>query len=449
MDLSAPISTLPPEILLEIFAYCVSNESLAPLGLRRVSWWWRGLVDTSPRLWQRIVLKDSDIPARFSEQQAQLWTQRSMPLKYDVELEVEDPDQILSLVSPLLSSIHRWQSFQLSGRRDEEVDLDDLDLSPDTLTHLQLCLLDYDSDFDDEEPRVTFTPTCPGSNDGYALNIWLSKIPAPQMLPQLRFVHVTIAEGGQTGLHTQPKYILDFLNTCPELESFFLSGWIHDEPIIGPLPLIRLPNLVTLHLRRTCFARAFLSSLVTPRLENLLLSHLNVDFSLINYYEEDGDSDDEARDFSQSPWSDQATGMGLRKLIINCRPPIRILSMDFCDMRTKDFHWIFDRLPLLEDFHIVASDMSDKVMNLFRPIQPKEDDPIVRLRLPHLGKIKLTNCQRLSGAAIVEALSERVKWTDVHYPDYTLQDVVVSGCDGFSTWDRHVLSSLLGRRLRT
>jgi len=121
--------------------------------------------------------------------------------------------------------------------------------------------------------------------------------------------------------------------------------------------------------------------------------------------------------------------------------------MDFCDMRTKDFRYVFDRLPLLEDFHIVASDMSDKVINLLRPIEPREDR-VVCLRLPRLKRLRLTNCQRLSGKAIVEAVAARVKWTDKEYPDYTLVDVIISGCEGFSQWDRHVLSTEIGNRLR-
>ncbi|KDR82773.1 hypothetical protein GALMADRAFT_48078, partial [Galerina marginata CBS 339.88] len=447
------ISVLPAELLIEIFAYCVVNEPLSTISLRRVSWWWQELVDTSPRLWQTIALDEADGNA-FSEMQAAMWIQRSKPLKYDIELNVEDPDYILPLLSPLLPSVDRWRSFRLSGKRDEEIMTEGLEITPDSLTHLHLCLHDYEQDeFDDDEPRITFSPISPGQNFSFALNLWVSKVPSLTLLPPLRFVHVTIAEGGSIGLHTQPKYILEFLTACPELESFFLSGWPHDGPILEPLPVVNLPNLVTLHLKSTCFARAFLSSFHTPRLENLYLSHLNVDFQLYGEYHDDGDSEDEAHDYSQSPWSDQATGMGLRKLINRCNPPIRILEMDFCDMRTKDFRYVFDRLPLLEDFHIVASDMSDKVIRLLRPIEARDSegaggDTLVRLRLPQLRRLRLTNCQRLSGKAIVESVMARVKWTDKEYPAYTLAEVAIAGCERFSQWDRHVLSTEIGSRLR-
>ena len=110
----------------------------------------------------------------------------------------------------------------------------------------------------------------------------------------------------------------------------------------------------------------------------------------------------------------------------------------------------FARLPLLEDFHIVASDMSDKVINLLRPVFPvpgsTSTSTRVRLRLRYL---KLVNCQRLTGEAILKVLVERVAWTEAVCPESTLAEVAILGCQGFTTWDRHVLSISLGRRLRT
>jgi hypothetical protein len=122
--------------------------------------------------------------------------------------------------------------------------------------------------------------------------------------------------------------------------------------------------------------------------------------------------------------------------------------MDFCDMRTKDFRYVFDRLAFLEDFHIVASDMSNKVMGFLYPVK-SQDGPAMHLRLPRLRRLRLTNCQRLSGKAIVDALTERVRWTDAICPDFTLVDVSISDCQGFSHWDRHLLSTALGKRLRS
>lgn len=449
-----PINKLPPELLIEVLAYCTRNAALAPLTLRKVASWWKEIVDTSPRLWQNVLLNDQDRGYVFSKRQAALWTTRSQPLQYDVELQVDDPDSIFPLVSPLLSTIDRWRSFRLSGKREEEVFMDDLELTPDSLTHLHIFLHDYETDESDEEdglPKITFAPTCPDQSYTFAMNIWLSNIPSASLLPCLRFTHISISEGDQIDLHTQPKDILDFLRACPELESFYLSGWPYVEPIIGPLPEVHLPNLVELHLRSTCSVRPILSSLVTPRLEYIYLSHLNVDFQLLGDYHEEGDSEDEAHDYSQSPSSDRATGMGLRRLITRCNPPIKLLDMDFCDMRTKDFEYVFDRLPLLEDFHIVASDMSDKVINFLRPIFPiaGSRSASTRMRLPCLRYLKLINCQRLTGEAIVKALVERVAWTEAVCPDSTLTEVTISGCQGFTSWDKHILSMTLGKRLNS
>ncbi|PPQ77463.1 hypothetical protein CVT25_011333 [Psilocybe cyanescens] len=442
----AAIGFLPAELLLEIFAHCVANQPISPLTLRKVSWLWQKLIDTSPYLWQTVALADMN-PDVLSEQQALLWRQKCKPLKFDVELDLEDPDHILPLLSPLLSSIDRWRTFRLSGKRTDEISVDQLEITPEALTHLHIFLHDYEQDdFDDDEPRISISSTSPDQTISFGLSVWVSKIPPPGINPPLRFVHVSIAEDAQIGLHTQPKYILEFLTSCPELESFYLSGWPHDSAVLRPLPVVNLPNLISLHLKSTCYARALLSSLNTPRLQNLLLSHLNVDFQLPSETPEEGDSEDEAGDFSQSPWSDQATGMGLRRLIKRCHPPIRILEMDFCDMRTKDFHYVFDRLHLLQDFHIVASDMSDRVIAMLRPVNEVNG---VRVRLPRLQKLRLINCQQLSGKAITEAIAARVKWTDVVSPAYTLSEVIISGCEGVSPLDRQALSNELGPRLRT
>ncbi|KAF8158389.1 hypothetical protein B0H34DRAFT_708604 [Crassisporium funariophilum] len=452
-----PIHELPPELLIEILSYCAVNEAFAPLTLRKVSRWWQAIVDTSPRLWQSITLEDGDKGMTLSKHQAALWTHRSQPLQYDVELNVNDADSILPLISRLLPSIERWRSCRLTGKGEEEVVMDDLeDLTPESLTHLHIILHDYAvAEFDDDDDalsKITFAPTCPGQTFSFAMNVWLSQVPAARLLSPLRFTHVTIKEGGQVGLHTQAECILDFLTACPELESFYLDGWLHLGSINGDLPEVYLPNLVMLHLKSTCSVRAILSSLNTPRLQYLYLEHLNVDFQLQGEYREEGDSDDEARDYSQSPWSDHATGMGLRRLISRCNPPIKLLEMNFCDMRTKDFRYVFDRLPLLEDFRIVASDMSDKVINLLRPIAQNSGDTSstsMQLRLPQLQILKLVNCQRLSGKAIVDSLVERVKWTDMDDTDCTLVEVTIVGCEGFTPWDQHILSKTLRSRLKT
>lgn len=190
---------------------------------------------------------------------------------------------------------------------------------------------------------------------------------------------------------------------------------------------------------------------------------------------EEGDSDDEAGDFSQSPWSDHATGMGLRNLIRRSNPPLQVLEMDYADMRTKDFLWCFDRLDTLIEFRIVASDMSDKVIQLLAPYhvneRPRsvgswssEQDELVehvgnlwpleppRVRLPRLTALEFWNCQRLTGDAVVAAIGARVRYTDqvADRNAYSkLSDVAVIGCADFLPRHADRLVPVLGVRLRT
>lgn len=451
-----PLSTidvLPPELFIQIFTYCVSNDALAPLNLRAVSTTWKDTVDNSPAVWQLISL-DSDARSPLcSRHQAEFWVNRSQPLPVDVEISAHDLDLFLPLISPLLPSIDRWRTFSLTGRREEYVNMEDLDLPPDSLKRLHVFLHDHDFDDLDEEvmspPKITFTRTYPMWPEPFTMNIWLSKLPCPLLLAPLRFTHVTISEGPAVGIQTHPQPVLEFLTACPELEFFCFYGWPHDDqPPPEHLPVVHLPNLRTLRLKSTCSARALLSSLNTPRLRNLYLAHLNVDFMLQQAeHREAGDSDDDARDYSQSPWSDHATGMGLRKLINQCNPPIRILEMDFSDMRTKDFRYVFDRLKDLEEFRIVASDMSDKVIALFKPVFSVDGTTLIRL--PRLRHLELYNCPRLTGDAVVNSLEPRVVYTDARNTDGKFMEVAVVGCEGFTLWHEHLLSESLGKRLRT
>lgn len=441
--LHAPVENLPSELLIEIFVYCASNEAFAPLVLRRVSKWWREVVNASPRVWQCISLDFRARSVRCLRAQADLWIQRSIPLHFDVELKIESIDLLLPLLSPLLPYIDRWRSFTMSGKREEVHEFSTLfPVTRESLDFLHIFLQD---DTFPAPQRYTFVPEWP---QNHVMNVWLLELPRSQLMAPLRFTNITISEDTVGDIHTRADSILDFLTACPELETFYFSGWHHnEEPSTTSLPVVSLPNLHTLHLKNTCLARGILSSLYTPNLSNLYLAHLNVEFALRGEYHEEGDSDDDAQDFSQSPSSDHATGMGLRKLIARSHPPIVALDMDFSDMRTKDFKFIFDRLPMLQDFLIVASDMSDTVINLLRPFTLPGEDNTVHIRLPCLRTLNLYNCQRLSGDAIVDALTTRTHHTDKE-PSSTLYEVAVIGCDGFTHEHGQVLAQRLGKRLR-
>lgn len=445
---SRPINLLPAELLIEIFAYCSSIEALAPLTLRSVSPRWRDIVDTSPLVWRHISLDDEYRSLSVQRRQSEMWAELSYPLRFDVEVNANNLDNILPLLSPLLPFIDRWRSFTLTGQREEEVDTTELLLNSVTFNHLNISICEWDAEYlEEEEVKSTFVPTYPVWPFCYMMNVWMYKLPSPQTLAPLRFTCISITEGSFGTILAQPRSVLEFLQACPALESFYFSGWPHDEDTSNEnLPVVCLPRLHTLHLKSTCSARAYLSSLDTPHLQNLYLAHLNVDFKLQGEYNEPGDSEDEAGDYSQSPWSDQATGMGLRKLIQRCRPPIKVLEMDFSDMRTKDFRYVFDRLPDLEEFRIVASDMSDTVIRLLKP--NTREDGSVELRVPRLRQLKLYNCQRLTGSAIVSALASRVAYTDKNTRDCTLAEVAIVGCEGFTGTHEVLLERTLRNRLR-
>lgn len=362
----------------------------------------------------------------------------------------------------------------------------------------------------------TIPPGSPGTFKPYTISLTsnllfmtvvLSKLPSPISLSPLRFVTLSITESPLSS-SVRPDDLLRFLTVCPELEFFSFTGsmmepTITSEDVRHPPPIVSLPRLRSLVLHRTLATRILLSYLHTPALRELYLEHLNVDFEfpVLNPYLplpprdpidtlsvshhspsveshtstsglpssptlagnfhtssrslsfgfecalEDGDSDDEFSDFSLSPYSDHATGMGLRSLLSRSSPPLHVLEMDYADMRTKDFAWVFSCAQSLTDFRIVASDMADRVVRMLAP------DANGTILLPRLRSLELTNCQRLSGKAIVEAVRERAHATDGYITEgaadmFPLEDVAVVRCANFTTDDGLELAEVLGERLR-
>lgn len=303
-----------------------------------------------------------------------------------------------------------------------------------------------------------------------AMNIWLTRLPSELSTP-LQFTTLSITEQPFCSTRPDPGAVLKLLQACPRLESFTLSGWMDAEAHISPhLPVVSLPRLHTMNLRRTTLARAILSNINAPSLSKLYLAHLNVNHRVDSEFYEPGDSEDEAHDFSQSPWSDQATGMGLRRLIARCSPPIKTLEMDFSDMRNKDFIYVYDHLTELENFLIVGSDMSNAVIRLLKPfdeaglvdssstiLTTEETDhdlclspsPSSSIRLPHLRNLELYNCHRMSGDAVVETLMQRVRYTDRFTPADTMKELIIADCDQFTAGHEELLMKELGRRFRS
>jgi hypothetical protein len=143
--------------------------------------------------------------------------------------------------------------------------------------------------------------------------------------------------------------------------------------------------------------------------------------------------------------------MGLRKFITRSNPPLEVLDMELSDMRTKDFTWCFDRLSTLKRFRITGSDMSDRVIYLLKPVSlPPGDETspqrMVQLRIPRLSALKLYNCERLSGNAVVDAICSRVRYTDEMTPDSTLENITLVDCTDFLPVHIVDLSKDLGSR---
>lgn len=463
------ISTLPTELLIAIFSHYVAEEPLGPITIRGVCRRWRCITDSAPVLWRRISLDNTKLPVSHLQHQALLFLKRSEPFLLDVEVSTYDPERVLPVLSPLLPSIHRWRTFTSSGFRNEHVDMTHWPLSSEVVSPVPLDRLvvsvhefepdelDGSLDIDGLDDSDTFFKRKPTFTLDGLMQLRTTALPSSTQIMPLHFTHLTIAEGILEPTHTNAAAILDLLLAFPALRVFIFEGWQHDdEPLTYPnsLPLVSLPYLEVLHLRTTCITRRLLSRLHTPRLRTLILAYLNVDFRVQSavYVGDEGDSEDEAHDFSQSPWSDHATGMGLRSLISRSRPPLQVLEMDYSDMRTKDFRWVFERLNDLEEFRIVASDMSNKVISLLRPIRSSVDGSVTAVRVPKLRKLHLDHCQRLSGDALVKALVERTAFTD-STPDTHMYnkfaEVTVTACDQVDGRHENVLHSVLGPRFRS
>ncbi|KAG6377225.1 hypothetical protein JVT61DRAFT_1279 [Boletus reticuloceps] len=452
---STSIHSLPPELLIEIFVSSShSGAPLTPLVLCAVCKLWSDVCLSSPRAWQLIIVDKSCRFISSIRTQAELWIARSVPLPFNVDVELADFERLLPIMSCFLPHLSRWMDCRISFQgRTTHTRLSDLTLAAPrrVLHHLDVRLkAPFDADGDDDD-NIFFS--CGTKTFRHvSMKITASSLPSPEFINPLHFTSLDITESSFTHTVRSPE-LLTFLARCPNLEHFYLHGVSYEEGILPASPLVvTLPRLHTFLLDLVCIQRGVLSHLHLPALRELHLRHLNMDVTLGGYHvEEHGDSDDEADDFSQSPWSDHHTGMGLRKLIQRSHPPLEILDMDLSDMRTKDFRWVFDRLPHLKQFSIVGSDMSNQVVQLFKPellpTVPGSGNARCRVRLPQLTTLKLFGCQELSGEVLVEALSARVTYTDAATPNDTLANVVVSECHHFTASHGIQLSWYLHNRL--
>lgn len=315
-----PISRLPTELLIELFATCAVNEAasgIAPLTLSSVCHLWKEVVYSSPRVWQLVSLNDHERPITSSLKQAELWLARSAPLPFDVELNLQSSDSLLSLMSPSLPFLDRWRYFWISGEREESIDVSDL-FRPGLIPVLHYLNVIVQLAEESGQPETRDSPTLYACGGEYSqtpqhisMNISLAELPPADKLVPLQFTALNITEV-TLEVFLQPSQLLNFLVACPLLEQLFFSGGVHNElesDNDSPPPVADLIHLRTLLIRNTCFQRTLLSHMYTPSLRELYLQNLNLEFALTEYGDiEDGDSDDEPSDYSQSPYSDHHTG---------------------------------------------------------------------------------------------------------------------------------------------
>ncbi|KAK7690147.1 hypothetical protein QCA50_006796 [Cerrena zonata] len=481
---TCPISLLPVELIIEIFVHCAQGAEdypLAPFHISHVCRLWRDIAYDCPPIWQYLFLDDRST-RKLSQFQIDFWLSRSRSLPLDVHFHISDYDKLLPLIIPLFRTMYRWRRCVFSGKVQDTIEFSGY-LRQGVRAHLQelqIVLLNEseitspDSEGRSYPPSIRRVPctTHPFSHH-LIFRCSVLKLPSSSTLTTFQVTKVVLSEGTAEGI-IDTTQMLEFLSFCPQVEYFQYYGAPRDpaypHPDVPP-PMVHLPKLQTLFIHSSCAVRTLLSHIDAPRLTSLYLEHTNTECDpsttpLYPYATEDGDSDDEAGDFSQSPWSDHATGMGLRSLIRRSNPPLDFLAMDYADMRTKDFKWCFDRLKDLTVFRIVASDMSDKVIALLAPYAPhgyglrdeddmdvdEEEDHCMHVRLPKLISLELWNCQRLSGQAIVQALQSRVRYSDTFADGIRFQrmeEIAVMGCSGFTPANAFDLEEVVGgQRLR-
>lgn len=448
------VKALPAELLEEIFTFAAHEEALSLVNVLCVNRQWNEVVTASPRTWQYISLDAKTRSISSLHGQARLWIERSAPLPYYIQVDIEDVNACYPALSPFVTSLDRWASLTYVWcGRSYPVDVPKL---PSEIFALGINVRDpeaWQPAPDTAEEDIDFTQFMPWFNPHIFL-FTMSKLPQPEEVVLVHLTELTIAESSSLEL-VRPDDILQFVSAFPQITRLVLHLFAQDVRTSDVLPpVVTLPSLKHLEILNTFAPRLFLSRLNTPELRALRLVNLNVHHTLTGGFDiaDDGDSSDEAGDFSQSPWSDHGIGMGLRSLLRRSRPPLEILDMDYADMRTKDFRWCFDHLTTLRAFRIVGSDMSDKVVGLLRPYSQHSEDGAAKravLRMPNLSRLDLTGCLRVTGDAVVATLRAR-EWFINNTPDATrLKEVMVVRCPGVDTDHDDALEDLLGARFRS
>lgn len=432
------INDLPVELLICIFEDCLEEDPDSLENVCLVNRRWNEIILTTPTLWQHLKLSDQPFEPHYLRAKARRWLSRSKHLPLDVEFDVHYRDSVLPLVSYVLPDASRWRhtTFGLSSTIIQFVGKRRVSES------VGMCIVLHPKDnlMSDIGETAAENGSDRGERQQLAFNgkgrsiesitvTGVCSLPDPNILEP--FTSITrlyinnIGEFKDIPMHQ----VVHFLHAFPNLQEMEL-GNLHVQnaeyrencPHIQPA---LLPRLLSLKLVATPSTRCLLSHIITPKLSTISLIHINSslvwDFPLPG---DPGDSEDEARDFSRSPWTDHATGMGLRSLLSKSYVPIEHLNMDYADLRTKDFKWAFSTLRDLRFLRVVASDMSDnaaRALHVSKCHQP----------LPKLTDLRLCKCHKLSGDAIVAMVESRMKGAEEGLVE-SLQRIELIECSGFT-----------------
>ena len=450
------VGRLPPEILSEIFTCCAIDDSTAVATISAVSKKWRDVLYSAPRTWQYLTVDEYPLykirGSEFRRAKAELWLSKSHNLPFDFKFTYCNSDSVIAMLSYILPEVRRWREGIFYGpcasmvrftliNDGEKPHIDQINIFVSNSDHHGPLMVDEnvahgqgdETELDDSNDWSAIAQATHRFDDTpgrlTSATVTVFRLPDPASLKVFHTLSRLNILNLDLDVEMTVHDIINFLTMCPALEILTLGNTPSHEPespkICEGADVVSLPRLHTLRIISVHAIRCLLSHLITPCLENLYLLHINLAVQLPLLVGEDpGDSDDEAQDFSQSPWTDHATGMGLRLLYGKCKPPLRSLDMDYADLRTKDFRWAFDTFKDLTSLRIVASDMSNNVLYALRPSKNW-------LPLPSLTDLTLVQCQRASGHDIIEMIQARMNAAEkglvAHITNFT-----VDRCVGFT-----------------
>ncbi|KAF8512687.1 hypothetical protein JB92DRAFT_3116893 [Gautieria morchelliformis] len=462
----SPIKILPLDLLAEIFEHCACAETSSPVLLSHVSTLWRHIATTTPSLWHTISYTISVTTHLVTSEKIRTWLARSgsFPLYISLDFARWPRDAIsLATLDQLRTHSHHWgrwsvtatdytiasivflyfmgsPRYDLLSRLDLKI-LGPVQEEPEELAWLHMAGNRYERRLLTEMFARLMKVSAPRFTE---FNLTTDALPYeldPELqigLPHLRALRIFERDGRFMAI--QASTVLHLLGKCPALESFAFRGTISHvvDPHGVPATMVSLPRLRELHVAQTCLQRTILTHLITPALQVLRLSWLNQPDRPDPFVDEDymAETNEEPTEWSQSPYTDILTGLGIRSLICRGAPPIRVLDMDFADARSpKDFIWVFEHVPTLESFRIIGSDMSDKVL-----IALASKNNQGKWLCPRLASLELSRCDLITGRGVVTLAKGRNPCKDRFDGDSTedmsteesrparLKKFVVEGC---------------------